>query len=132
MLVLSRKKGQKLLLANDVTITVLETRGDSVKLGIQAPKHIWVYREEVLEEIRQSNQQAQDVPQTNDLTQALDLLGQAVQTTLQTIEKQGTPNASKVLNKQSGKTKGNIDGKKAKSLSSNPRSSSASQNQESP
>jgi carbon storage regulator len=80
MLVLSRKKGQKLILANDVVITVLETRGDSVKLGIQAPKHIWVYREEVLDEIRQSNQQSQQLPKSQDLTQALDLLGQAIQT----------------------------------------------------
>jgi carbon storage regulator len=58
MLVLTRKTGQKLIIANDIEVTVLEIRGDSVKIGIQAPKHITIYREEIFEEIRNANQQS--------------------------------------------------------------------------
>lgn len=58
MLVLTRKTGQKLIIANDIHITVLETKGESVKLGIDAPKHISIYREEIYEEIKKANMQA--------------------------------------------------------------------------
>lgn len=59
MLVLTRKSGQKLIIANDVVVTVLETRGDTVKLGIEAPKTVSIYREELWNDILQANQQAQ-------------------------------------------------------------------------
>jgi carbon storage regulator len=58
MLILSRKSGQKLIIANNIEVTVLETRGDSVKLGISAPKDISVYREEVYLEILKENKAA--------------------------------------------------------------------------
>lgn len=58
MLVLTRKTGQKLIIANDIEITILETRGESVKIGIQAPQNVPIYREEIFEEIRKANQQA--------------------------------------------------------------------------
>lgn len=58
MLVLTRKKGQKLIIGDNIEVIVLETRGDSVKIGIKAPKNIPVYREEIFEEIKKANQQA--------------------------------------------------------------------------
>lgn len=75
MLVLTRKTGQKLIIANDIEITVLETKGETVKIGIQAPKHISIYREEIYEEIKKANRQAQaETPQSADLDQAVHLL----------------------------------------------------------
>jgi carbon storage regulator len=70
MLVLTRKTGQKLIIANDIEITILETKGEAVKIGIQAPKHIAVYREEIYEEIKKANQQATAEAQKNVLDQA--------------------------------------------------------------
>lgn len=58
MLVLSRKIGEKIVIGNDVFITVLEVRGDNVKLGVDAPKHISIHREEIYQEIINANQQA--------------------------------------------------------------------------
>ena len=58
MLVLTRKKGQKLIIGDDIEIIILETKGESVKVGIKAPKNISVYREEVFEEIKKANQQS--------------------------------------------------------------------------
>lgn len=58
MLVLTRKTGQKLIIANDIEVIVLETKGDAVKLGINAPKSVLVYREEVYEEIKKANKQS--------------------------------------------------------------------------
>ena len=58
MLVLSRKIGEKIVRGNDVFITVLEVRGDNVKLGMDAPRHISIHREEIYQEIINANQQA--------------------------------------------------------------------------
>lgn len=51
MLVLSRKKNESIVINNDVVITVIEIRGDKVRLGIAAPKDVPVHREEVFEAI---------------------------------------------------------------------------------
>ena len=51
MLVLSRKKNESIVINNDVVITVVEIRGDKVRLGIVAPKEVSVHREEVYEAI---------------------------------------------------------------------------------
>ena len=47
MLALTRKKGESIILNNDIEISVLELRGDQVKIGINAPKEVPVYRKEV-------------------------------------------------------------------------------------
>ncbi len=73
MLVLTRKTGQKLIIANSIEITVLETRGDSVKIGINAPKSVPVYREEIYEEIKKANQQATSAPASINLEGVLEL-----------------------------------------------------------
>jgi carbon storage regulator len=74
MLVLTRKSGQKLIIANDIEIIILETKGDAVKLGINAPKSIPVYREEVYEEIKKANKQALGKVKPADLDQAIHLI----------------------------------------------------------
>ncbi len=52
MLVLSRKKNESIIINDDITITVVEIRGDKVRLGIEAPKSVTVHRQEVYEAIQ--------------------------------------------------------------------------------
>lgn len=52
MLVLSRKKDEKILIGDSITLMVIEIRGDKVRLGIDAPRDVTVHREEVYEAIK--------------------------------------------------------------------------------
>lgn len=52
MLVLSRNKGEQIVVADNVVITVVEIRGDKVRLGVEAPKEVSVHRKEVWNAIR--------------------------------------------------------------------------------
>ena len=54
MLVLSRKQGERVLIGKDIRLTVLEVRGDRVKLGFEGPLDVPIHRQEVAERIRQS------------------------------------------------------------------------------
>jgi len=54
MLVLSRKKNESIVIDNDITIVVVEIRGDKVRLGIDAPKEIPVHRREVYDAIKRN------------------------------------------------------------------------------
>jgi carbon storage regulator len=58
MLVLSRRANQSIVVGDDIVITVLDIRGDQVRIGIRAPRHVTVHREEVHTQIRQENQAA--------------------------------------------------------------------------
>jgi carbon storage regulator len=58
MLILSRKKGQSIVINENIEIYIVGVEGDQVKLGIQAPAEVKVYRQEILESIKQSNQAA--------------------------------------------------------------------------
>ncbi|HBG48092.1 MAG TPA: carbon storage regulator [Cyanobacteria bacterium UBA9971] len=58
MLVLTRKKGQKLIINDNIEVTILETRGDNVKIGISAPRNVSIFREEIYEEIKKANEQS--------------------------------------------------------------------------
>ena len=58
MLALSRKKGEALVIANNIEVTILEIKGDQVKIGINAPKEIPVYRKEVYLQIQNANKEA--------------------------------------------------------------------------
>jgi carbon storage regulator len=60
MLVLSRKKNESIIINDDITIVVVEIRGDKVRLGIEAPKEIPVHRNEVYEAIRRNQQAAKE------------------------------------------------------------------------
>ena len=54
MLVLSRKKNESIVINDDITIVVVEIRGDKVRLGVEAPKEVPVHRREVFEAIRRN------------------------------------------------------------------------------
>lgn len=55
MLALTRKKGESLIINNNIEITVLEVRGEQIKLGVSAPKEVPVYRKELYEQIEEAN-----------------------------------------------------------------------------
>jgi carbon storage regulator len=61
MLALSRKKNEAIVINNNIEITVLDIRGDQIKLGISAPKEIPIYRKEVYIQIQNENKEATDV-----------------------------------------------------------------------
>jgi len=58
MLVLSRQRDEAIMIGDEVEITVVDIRGDKVRLGITAPRHIQVHRKEVYEAIKRENEQA--------------------------------------------------------------------------
>ncbi len=58
MLVLSRQRDETIMIGDEVEITVVDIRGDKVRLGITAPRHIQVHRKEVYDAIKRENQQA--------------------------------------------------------------------------
>lgn len=62
MLVLSRKPNQSIVISSDIIVTVIEIRGDQVRLGIKAPRSVTVHRDEVAAEIRRANQEAAAAP----------------------------------------------------------------------
>lgn len=61
MLALSRKKGEAIIINNNIEITILEVKGDQVKIGISAPKEVPVYRKEVYIQIHEVNKEAVNV-----------------------------------------------------------------------
>jgi len=61
MLALTRKKGEALVVNNNIEITILEVKGDQVKIGISAPKEVPVYRKEVYIQIQEANKEAMQV-----------------------------------------------------------------------
>ena len=58
MLILSRKIDEKIKIGNDITLTIIEVKGEQVKIGVEAPKNVKVYRQEVLEAIQKENKAA--------------------------------------------------------------------------
>lgn len=58
MLVLARRKGESIVIGGNVEIVVLATEGETVKLGIRAPKEVEVHRKEVYESIQEANKEA--------------------------------------------------------------------------
>jgi carbon storage regulator len=58
MLVLSRKQDEKIIIGDAITIMVVSIQGDKVRLGIEAPKHVSVHREEVYRAIQKDSQRA--------------------------------------------------------------------------
>jgi carbon storage regulator len=58
MLVLSRQRDESIIIGDNIVITVVDVRGDKVRLGIDAPREVSVHRREVYEAIQRENQQA--------------------------------------------------------------------------
>ena len=71
MLALSRKKGEALMINNDIEITILEIKGEQVKIGISAPKEGPVYRKEVYIQIQEANKAASDIAGVEQLANLL-------------------------------------------------------------
>ena len=58
LLALTRKKGESLVINNNIEVTILEIRGDQIKLGISAPRDVSIYRKEVYLQIQEENKAA--------------------------------------------------------------------------
>lgn len=58
MLILARKKGESIIINDNIEISIVETKGDSVKIGIEAPRSVKVYRREVYDAIQRENKAA--------------------------------------------------------------------------
>jgi carbon storage regulator len=56
MLIITRRAGQKIMLGDDVTVHVMEIVGNSVRIGVEAPKSLPVYREEIWAAVKEENQ----------------------------------------------------------------------------
>ena len=74
MLVLSRQKDESIMIGDGIRITIVDVRGDKVRIGIEAPKDVKVFRTELYEEIQRQNREAQ-APQAQDVDRLKDLLG---------------------------------------------------------
>ena len=61
MLILTRRVGETVMIGDDVTITVLGVKGNQVRVGINAPKHVAVHREEIYERIKREQQSSAEV-----------------------------------------------------------------------
>jgi len=69
MLILTRKLGEKINIGDDITVTLVGIKGTQVKLGIEAPKHIEIHRQEIYERIREENLSSSDI-NDSDLSKA--------------------------------------------------------------
>ncbi len=61
MLALTRKKNEAIIINNNIEITILEVKGDQVKIGLSAPKDVPIYRKEVYVQIQESNKEASNI-----------------------------------------------------------------------
>ena len=88
MLVLTRKPGEKILIGDDIVITVLDARGDSVRIGIDAPRGVKIQRDEVVRAVTEANLAASqiDTEAEDRIKRSLGMLAaaQSVQAQLQT------------------------------------------------
>jgi carbon storage regulator len=58
VLILTRRVGENVIVGDDIVISVIEVRGEAVRIGIQAPRSVTVHREEVYRELQRANEQA--------------------------------------------------------------------------
>jgi carbon storage regulator len=58
MLILSRKVNEKIMIGEDISVSIIDVRGDQVRLGVDAPKNVKVFRQEVFDAIRAENRAA--------------------------------------------------------------------------
>ena len=85
MLVLSRKNGQKIIINDNIEITILESKYDNCKIAINAPRDVKIYREEVYQQIQKSNTMSKDV--TEKELNILSNMGESVEAKLDNAHK---------------------------------------------
>lgn len=73
MLVLGRKKGESIVIQDNIEITILSVEGDTVKVGISAPRHVDIFRQEVYLSIKESNRESA-TPATSSLNDLINRL----------------------------------------------------------
>ncbi|HEV7812279.1 MAG TPA: carbon storage regulator CsrA [Leifsonia sp.] len=66
MLVLTRKVGERVLIGDDIVVTILDSRGDGIRIGIDAPRGVRIQRDEVIKAITEANQEASEAAATDD------------------------------------------------------------------
>ena len=66
MLVLTRKVGERVLIGDDIVVTILDSRGDGIRIGIDAPRGVRIQRDEVIKAITEANQEASEAATTDD------------------------------------------------------------------
>jgi carbon storage regulator len=71
MLVLSRKTGESLVIGDEIEISIVEVKGDKVRIAVKAPRDIPVHRKEVYEQIREENRDAASLPEELNLEEIL-------------------------------------------------------------
>lgn len=71
MLALSRKQNEAIVIGNDIEVTILEVKGDQVKIGISAPKSVPVYRKELYMQIKDTNKEAIEQANAIDVLKGL-------------------------------------------------------------
>lgn len=71
MLALTRKKGESLIINNNIEITILDIKGDQIKVGIDAPKEVPIYRKEVYLQIQDANKEAMQAESVDALKNLL-------------------------------------------------------------
>lgn len=67
MLALARKLNESIIINDNIEVTILEVKGDQVKIGINAPKSVPIYRKELFEQIQKSNTEAAEVASPDNL-----------------------------------------------------------------
>lgn len=71
MLALSRKAGESIIINNDIEIVVLDVKGEQVKIGINAPKSVPIFRKEIYEQIQEANKEAMESETTAEALEDL-------------------------------------------------------------
>lgn len=61
MLILSRSKGQKIIINDNIILSVIEVSGDQVRIGLEAPSNVTIYREEIYDAIQRQNKEAIEI-----------------------------------------------------------------------
>lgn len=79
MLVLTRKKGERVVIGDDIVVTIIDVKGDSVRIGFDAPRGLPVQRAEIIDAVKAANLEAASAPATAG-DQLRDLLGEAPMT----------------------------------------------------
>ena len=73
MLILTRKLGERITIGDDIVITLLDIKGMHVRVGIEAPKHVEIHRQEIYDRIREGNLKSSEIDDA-DLVEAASLV----------------------------------------------------------